>query len=1276
MFHLRYRFMSLALLTMSLIISFPFIAAANDSDEVSNQHAWKIVVLGSSTAYGTGASTYDSSWVGRFTSYVHRRNEHTQVFNLSGSGYTTYQSLRPDGYVPPVGRPTPVSGHNITAALALHPDAILINMPSNDAKYLYSMDEQNENYDAAIRLCDSANIPVWVTSSQPRNNLSQTQMSLLTQHRDMVFNRFGTKALDFWNGIANADGSIISSFNFDNTHVNNSGHLLFYNRVMAASILDSLAARLAGPFVVNAGRDIYLEMSASSATLNGSLSASGGVITSYQWNQLSGSSVIIDNSSSAITSISGLAEGQYSFELTVTDDLANIGKDTVVVFVGSRILIDFGPQFSGTPDANGRYWNNIYAMYNGVRLKNAVTTNNVTTNLGLEVLNRIDGNFNIVGPGTVNVGTPFGAIGDYVATATADYTFAQPSATNGQWKITGLEPGNSYVIKFWGAKDTLLDERSIQIKRSSDNDWQEYNAVLNTDYNNAAYFTVSGVSDVTFDIRVKAGNPFGYISLIDIYRASSHQGNISPIARAGNDANVVLPNSSTLLNGSSSTDQDGNITSYQWRKISGPVAAIFADPNAAQTTVSGLTDGVYQFELSVTDNDGAVSLDTVEITVGNRVLVDFGAVVTASPDANNNYWNHVANGRPGVKLADAINTINANTGIAMEIVNRIDGTFNTAGPGVNSGNTIGAVGDYPSSATTDYAFSHSSATNGSWKLSGLDPAKNYTVKFWGTKSSVNPNFIQIKRSDEASWKRYDASLNKDYLNAAIFNVIGNTEVSFDIRTESPYTFGYISLVDILVSNGPCLPSSSTNTINACSSYEWNGTVYTQSGTYTFNTVNARGCDSTATLDLTINQPTSSNESVVYCNSYEWNGTVYTQSGTYTFTTNNANGCDSVATLDLIINQPTSSNQSVASCNSYEWNGTVYTQSGTYTFTTNNANGCDSVATLELTINASTGSSQSIASCDSYEWNGTVYTQSGTYTFTTNNANGCDSVAILNLFINSIGTLSAGADQAVDTGVIVQLNGSYIGGSVAGYQWIGNGQFIPDITTLNAQYIPTSDEVAAGIAVLVLEANTACGIATDTVNIYLSNPTPVTDLRLSGNRIGIKNQLNWVTTNEINCHGFQLERSIDGINFSTIGQVTTSAPNGTFNGTLRYSYADNQNNGQNLYYRVRQMDNDGRSKLSNTVMIDGLKNFSETTVFIYPNPTSAILNVSVNSNRAQKIGLSVLDANGRRMIQTSGTMSTGLNWFKLNVAGMAQGVYFIQVTDEKGNNSTIGRFVKQ
>lgn len=149
------------------------------------------------------------------------------------------------------------------------------------------------------------------------------------------------------------------------------------------------------------------------------------------------------------------------------------------------------------------------------------------------------------------------------------------------------------------------------------------------------------------------------------------------------------------------------------------------------------------------------------------------------------------------------------------------------------------------------------------------------------------------------------------------------------------------------------PTTGTDIQTACGSYTWNNTVYTTSGTYVQVLTSAAGCDSTVTLTLTINQPTTNTVSVTECTSYTWpqSGMTYATSGTYNDTIVNAAGCDSVVTLDLTIIQPTTSSVSATACTSYTWaqNGTTYNASGAYTDTIPNSTGCDSIITLNLTI---------------------------------------------------------------------------------------------------------------------------------------------------------------------------------------------------------------------------------------------------------------------------------------------------------------------------------------
>ena len=249
-----------------------FNASANDSDQVNCNHAWKIAVLGSSTAFGTGASAYDSSWVGKYSAYLIRKNSNNIVYNLGIPGFTSYQNLCPTGFTAPANRPAVNSNFNITAALALHPDALIINMPSNDAANNYTVAEQQSNFERAIHLADSANVPVWVTTTQPRNNLNAAEISSLMAMRDWINTRFGDKAVDFWSTVSNADGTISPFYDYDYVHVNNQGHELFYERMKAETILDSLCARVTQTLVAKAGPDRSITLPLNTVTLDGSAS--------------------------------------------------------------------------------------------------------------------------------------------------------------------------------------------------------------------------------------------------------------------------------------------------------------------------------------------------------------------------------------------------------------------------------------------------------------------------------------------------------------------------------------------------------------------------------------------------------------------------------------------------------------------------------------------------------------------------------------------------------------------------------------------------------------------------------------------------------------------------------------------------------------------------------------------------------------------------------------------------------------------------------------------
>ncbi|OGS78382.1 MAG: hypothetical protein A3D31_15590 [Candidatus Fluviicola riflensis] len=236
---------------------------------------------------------------------------------------------------------------------------------------------------------------------------------------------------------------------------------------------------------------------------------------------------------------------------------------------------------------------------------------------------------------------------------------------------------------------------------------------------------------------------------------------------------------------------------------------------------------------------------------------------------------------------------------------------------------------------------------------------------------------------------------------------GETDWSISVGEWDVYAQNTVSFIGSHSGAPCCAPTVSSFSATGCSSYVWaeNGETYTTSGSYNDTLTNVSGCDSIITLNLTINVPTTSGLSASACETYTWseNNMTYTASGNYNDTLVNAAGCDSIITLNLTINVPTASGLSASACETYTWseNNMTYTASGSYNDTLVNAAGCDSIITLNLTINVPTTSGLSASACETYTWseNNMTYTASGNYNDTLVNAAGCDSIITLNLTIN-------------------------------------------------------------------------------------------------------------------------------------------------------------------------------------------------------------------------------------------------------------------------------------
>jgi len=203
----------------------------------SSARGLHIVVLGSSTAEGMGP-VY--SWVDRLRDHAKWVNGGHQVTNLAGGGLRSYHYL-PTGSSQRYGHLANPE-HNITKALSLNPDVVLLNNTSNDVwEDNFDVDQIMGNYQEIVDTAKAAGVSLYLTTSQP-TRYDQAMRDRLILIYSRVVSDFPSIYVDFWTDLANADGTSKDAFAVegDSVHLNDAAHLLFYKRMRTLGLLGSV----------------------------------------------------------------------------------------------------------------------------------------------------------------------------------------------------------------------------------------------------------------------------------------------------------------------------------------------------------------------------------------------------------------------------------------------------------------------------------------------------------------------------------------------------------------------------------------------------------------------------------------------------------------------------------------------------------------------------------------------------------------------------------------------------------------------------------------------------------------------------------------------------------------------------------------------------------------------------------------------------------------------------------------------------------------------------
>lgn len=188
----------------------------------------------------------------------------------------------------------------------------------------------------------------------------------------------------------------------------------------------------------------------------------------------------------------------------------------------------------------------------------------------------------------------------------------------------------------------------------------------------------------------------------------------------------------------------------------------------------------------------------------------------------------------------------------------------------------------------------------------------------------------------------------------------------------------------------------------------------------------------------------------------------------------------------------------------------------------------------------------------------------------------------------------------------------------------------------------------------------------------SNSTDTTPVRLSSfNATSLSNnniKLNWKVICFLEFANFQVQRSTDGINYTTINMFQSDR--------LRckqpFDYED-QNISGKIYYRINVGDKDGKFSTSKTVLLTGKSKAFEITS-LSPSIVTSNTQLNISSVIADKAQIIITNQQGVAIKRIAATLNTGTNYINIETASLIKGMYNITISNSSSNTLST-RFIK-
>jgi alpha-tubulin suppressor-like RCC1 family protein len=184
-------------------------------------------------------------------------------------------------------------------------------------------------------------------------------------------------------------------------------------------------------------------------------------------------------------------------------------------------------------------------------------------------------------------------------------------------------------------------------------------------------------------------------------------------------------------------------------------------------------------------------------------------------------------------------------------------------------------------------------------------------------------------------------------------------------------------------------------------------------------------------------------------------------------------------------------------------------------------------------------------------------------------------------------------------------------------------------------------------------NVTANQCTPTQTLPVESVLPILITNFIARNTSGANLLSWTAVNDEEVSNFDIERSLNGIDYFKIGETRTSRDNSS---THNYNFTDNHPNQNVNFYRLKEVFNDRHIKYSNVLVVKSHENFPE--IIVFPNPAKNTLQFNFTTTRPGKYKLMILNSVGQICTTLQFDANASTNSTIIDVSRLKKGLYFI------------------